>query len=128
METVKHIWLVTCLALIGLGLATLHLVQPGHPPNWPGALIGIGMILLVVPPVLMWGWRFGGVIGDNIEAASLPIPEPFEIQQLLEMEWDRPVTMTEALQVHQYLISNRNQAVLAAGVGLGALYLMNRSV
>jgi hypothetical protein len=65
-------------------------------------------------------------LGHQATIAIKPIPSPAEISVLLEQEWGRPATVEEVAAVHQMLSSRRNEAAGTAGLGLGALYLMNK--
>lgn len=128
MKNTTKAWLITSGGLIGLGIICSPLARPGHPPNWPGAIIAVGFVLFIFPPILLMGWRLGGTTSDGLQQALRPIPEPYELKYLLEEELDRPVTLSETLEVHRYLISVRNEGILTAGIGIGALYLINKAV
>ena len=67
-------------------------------------------------------------IFDELTVATTPIPSPSEIALQLEQEWGRPATLHEVAAVHQMLNSRRNEAMLNAGIGLGALYLIHHDL
>ena len=58
--------------------------------------------------------------------ASIPILSPAEVARQLAIDRGRPATVLEVAAVHQMLVDRKNQALLNAGLGLGALYLIHR--
>lgn len=87
-------------------------------------------VVLILPITVFWalrfGWQFGGWLMGEAQVAATPIPSPFEIAAGLQAEWGRPPTASEVAVVQQALISRRNQALGAAALGFGALYLSDR--
>jgi hypothetical protein len=94
--------------------------------------IGVWIALAVVGfwaiRIFMWivSALWGGfhTVTANVDVALKQIPSPQQIASQLEQEWGRPATVLEIAAVHQMLTSEHNQAVLNAGIGLGALYLV----
>jgi hypothetical protein len=101
-------------------------------PNGGQSTTGAGFFLAGLAAVMgYWavvlGLRWGRAISAEMKVASTPVPSPGEIEAVLEDEWGRPPTIVEVAAVHQMLTSRRNEALLATGLSLGALYLMNRN-
>lgn len=88
-------------------------------------------IFLVALPFLVWlvfvAVRVGLAIGGELQVATRPIPSPPQIALALQSEWGCQPTVIEVQAVHQMLTSRRNQAIVASGVGIGALYLVGHS-
>lgn len=125
-------WLiVSWIVLFGLG------AKLSNPVN-PLAVRIIGGIILV-PPVglvavlFVWGvykvgTSAGNAMGGAIVEASRPMPTPAEIESSLRQELGRPPTIAEVAAVHQMLISEKNQAMIIAGISVGALYMMEKNL
>ena len=71
------------------------------------------------------GWRGMGFVMDNASIATRPIPSPPEIAWQLQQEWGRQPTVEEVAAVQQLLMNERNQALVNAGMSLGAHYIMS---
>lgn len=121
-------WTISALVVI---VACL-IVGDGPDPGKRGAVCAgialVAMITILVPWLCWAGWQIGGQIGNSIHAAATPIPSPDEISWQLQQEWGRQPTVEEVQAVHQMLTSEHNQALLAAGIGVGAIYLINRNL
>lgn len=94
-------------------------------------VLGIGIAMIVVPLAVWLGflfvrfcWRVGDEIGGELRVATRPIPSPDQISSQLEEEWGRPLTVEEVNAVYQMLCSRKNEAALNAGMGIGALFLL----
>ena len=87
--------------------------------------------MLAAPLLILMCWAIHKVIAgifDELAVAATPIPSPNEIAWQLQQEWGRRATLPEAAAVHQMLSSRRNEAMLNAGIGLGALYRLNHDL
>ena len=120
-------WTVIGVLLVIGGMATYGPTDDGGS-TLSGALIVGAVIWTGGFWALLIGLRLGRALGHEIRAASTPIPTPAEISVLLEIEWGRPATIQEIAAVHQMLTSRKNEALINTGVGLGALYILNKHV
>jgi len=116
------------LTLAGLVLIAAALLDHRYADNhhW---MAYVGMALIVVLFILWtWSlsWRTGGAWAGEINAARRRVPSPAEIAASLENEWARPATVEEVAAVHQMLTNRKSEALVNAGIGLGALYLMDK--
>jgi hypothetical protein len=120
-------WLAVCAGFfVAAGEENAH----GHQ-HVAGILGGIGGCLLAGPLLILMCWAIHKVIADifnELTVATTPIPSPHEIARQLEEEWGRPATLTEVAAVHQMLHNRRSEAMLNAGIGLGALYLIHHDL
>lgn len=77
---------------------------------------------------LLWcvklGLQVGGEVGQAINTLDRPILSPNEIELALWREWGRQPSVQEVAAVEQMLHNERNQALVTAGMGAGALYLL----
>jgi len=120
-------WLAVCAVLfVVAGEVNAH----GH--QRAGTILAvIGGCLLAGPLFILMCWAIHKVIADifsELTVATTPVPSPNEIARQLEQEWGRPATLTEVAAVHQMLNNRRNEAMLNAGIGLGALYLIHHDL
>lgn len=75
------------------------------------------------------GWRFcGKYFVPTIKTAVTPVPNPAEIRERLQVEWSRPVSLSEALEVHAYLCRERNAAAFTALIAVGGLAYLDHSL
>jgi hypothetical protein len=120
----KVVHVVNRLALCGLAVGT-SLVVFGKSGQGQLVRIGDGVLGWTVGTYLFFWLAVFFVayavamtrsINGGIRAASTPIPEPFQLIPQLEAELGRPVSLTEALAVHQYLTSQRNQAMAEGAI------------
>jgi hypothetical protein len=102
-------------------------VISGFQPAGVAVIVG-GVGWIAVPWILWGGWAFGRSLGREVRVAAQPLPSPAQISAQLEAEWGRPATVEEVAAVHQMLASRRNEALINSGVGVGALYLMNKNL
>lgn len=89
---------------------------------WAVAVAPLCVCLFVWVIVAMneW-WR-------QVTIATTPLPNPAEIYRHLEIQYERPATMEEVAAAQQMLVHRRNEALVNAGIGLGALYAIHRRV
>jgi len=120
-------WTITGVVAIGIGGATYGNNNSGGS-TLSAAFIFFGMAWIMFFWAAVWAVKFGSALGEEMRVASTPIPSPAEISAQLEAEWGRPATIEEVAAVHQILTSRKNEALLSAGIGLGALYLMDRNI
>jgi len=92
-----------------------------------GELILVGLAAVMGYWAIVFGLAWGRSISADIEVASTPAPSTADIALLLEADWGRSPTIVEVAAVHQMLTSRRNEALLATGLSLSALYLTDRS-
>lgn len=93
------------------------------------AVIGIVVLAIELAAVILWGGvQAGRIAGDGIVAATHPVPSPPEIELALWREWHRQPTVEEVAAVHQMLHTERNQKLVAGGITLGALFLMQHTL
>lgn len=101
--------------------------EPASAALWIG-----GVALLILTAIIMVFWvrvvcrGYDSVLG-SVKAATTSVPDPRAIASALEVEWGRPPSVNEVCAVHQMLQSERNQALVNSGIGLGAAYLLLRS-
>jgi hypothetical protein len=93
--------------------------------------VGAGFAIAGLAAVIgYWAIAFGvawsRAISAEMKVASTPVPSPAEIADLLEDEWGRAPTIVEVAAVHQMLTSRRNEALVATGLSLGALFLVDQ--
>lgn len=126
MSSTWHIWK---WVVIDLGIA-LFIAAGVAGANSP-----VGAALILACAFLLCGFFIGTgtylylrALAQNMHQAMRPIPSPPEIAWALQCEWGRSPTVEEVAAVHQMLQSEKNQALLGTGIGLGALYLMTRTV
>ena len=120
-------WLAVCAFLfVTAGELNAH----GH--RHAGSTLGVvGGCILAAPLLILMCWAIHKAVSgifDELTVATTPIPSPGEIAWQLEQEWGRPPTLPEVAAVHQMLNSRRNEAMLNAGIGLGALYLIHHDL
>ena len=120
-------WTIAGVVAIGIGGATSGNDNSGGS-TLSAAFIFFGMAWIMFFWAAVWAVKFGSTLGQEVHAASTPIPSPAEISAQLEAEWGRPAPVEEVAAVHQMLTSRKNEALLGAGIGLGALYLMDRNI
>jgi len=120
-------WTITGVVAIGIGGATSGNDNSGGS-TLSAAFIFFGMAWIMFFWAAVWAVKFGSALGEEVRVASTPIPSPAQISAQLEAEWGRPATIEEVAAVHQILTSRKNEALLSAGIGLGALYLMDRNI
>jgi hypothetical protein len=106
--------------------------ENAHGHQHVASILGvIGGCTLAAPLLNLMCWAIHKVISgifDELTVATTPIPSAGEIAWQLEQEWGRAATLLEVAAVHQMLNSRRNEAMLNAGIGLGALYLINHNL
>ena len=120
-------WTIAGVIAIGIGGATSGNDNSGGS-TLSAAFLFFGMAWIMFFWAAVWAVKFGSALGEEVRVASTPIPSPAEISAQLEAEWGRPATIEEVAAVHQMLTSRKNEALLSAGIGLGALYLMDRNL
>ncbi len=108
----------------GVAITSVHRGADATMGSW---LIGSGLIAIIDYWAIVFGLAWWRAVSAELKVASTPVPSPAEIALLLEAEWGRPPTIVEVAAVHQLLTSRRNEALLATGLSLGALYLADRS-
>lgn len=118
--------------LIGVGLIVAGCATYG-PSDGGGTEISSylalsGAFAIVMPWAVWVGLKVGGALGDEIRVAGTAVPHPAEIARSLEHEWGRPASIEEVAAVHQMFTSRKSTALLATGIGLGALFLINRDL
>ena len=91
-------------------------------------LLVSGTAFAIVPWVARFVYRLVGRFNGDMDCAMKRIPSPTEISWQLQQEWGRPATVQEVAAVQQILINEKNQAMISAGITLGAVYLMNRNL
>ena len=120
---------VTTAGLVSLALGVvitgIHRDADATIGSW---LIGGGLIAIIGFWTIAFGIAWWRAVSAEMKVASTPVPSPAEIALLLEAEWGRPPTIVEVAAVHQMLTTRRNEALLATGLSLGALYLADRSL
>jgi len=119
-------WLTGCAVLIILALGTSagkHDIPPASTVLLYAGMIGI--FLLALPVACYWAKR---AVDDAFDAVTTPVPAPAQIAAQLEAEWGRPPTVTEVAAFHQMLTSQKNEALIASGITLGSLYMMNQQL
>jgi hypothetical protein len=121
-------WTKVCAIIIAVALVLGEAIRVESVFTICLAAAGIASAAIIIPWILWGALKIGGVLGDNVATASRPIPSPAEISWQLQQEWGRPATLEEVAVVHQMLTSEKNQALLTAGVGFGALYLAERNL
>ena len=124
-----------CFVVVGVITIIVGILEGGGAPTQQTplgtALLIIGMVIALFPLGFML-FRIAGEAGeqtaDALIALGTPVPDPGTIAQQLQAEWGCPPTVEEVAAVHQMLHTERNQAMLTAGMGLGALYLINKNL
>ena len=91
-------------------------------------LLVSGTAFAIVPWVARFVYRLVKRFNHDMDAAMKPIPSPAEISWQLQQEWGRPATVQEVAAVQQILVNEKNQAMIGAGVTLGAVYLIDRNL
>jgi hypothetical protein len=91
--------------------------------GWIGVCVflGLGFSWFVIAVVRV-GWAAGGEINKAI-SPQLNL-SPIQIAQQMRQELGREPTFEEVAAVHQMLMSERNQALVRGGLGLGALLVI----
>lgn len=122
-------WMRAWLIVLGLCVVGL-LIVPGVTVVGYGLFaLGFGAFCVsVIPWILYKGWQIGGQLGLSIRTAATPLPDPRQIAVQLQEEWGRPPTVEEVAAVQQLLTSQRNQALVQSGIGIGALYLFEHNL
>ena len=123
---------VVSFALIGLFAfgAVVSLIT--YTTTHQGSIFG-GYCMMAGSFGLAWfwggiiGWRVGRSIMADLTTGTTPVPTPGEIAPTLEVEWGRPATVQEVAAVHQMLMARKHDALLSAGLTLGAVYAIDRS-
>jgi hypothetical protein len=64
----------------------------------------------------------------QVTVVFTPLPTPAQIYTQLRAEYGRPPTLDEVAAVQQMLANRRREALANAGIGLGASYVIHRSV
>lgn len=126
-KTIATWWTIVGVVAIGIGGALSGTDSSG------GSTLSAGLVLFGTTwVVFFWGtvWvlKFGSALCQQVDVACTPTPSPAEISALLQAEWGRPATIAEVAAVHQMLTARKNEALLTAGIGLGALYFMDRNI
>jgi hypothetical protein len=125
----KFCWIVTYITVAVILLA-IGGTGPGRvDPNGVTMVVFGFMIVawLVWMPVLwMYISRQTDAVFASAHAASQPIPSPAQIYDSLLAEWDREPTIVEVSAVQQMLHNQKNMALVQAGLGFGALYLLSK--
>jgi hypothetical protein len=57
-----------------------------------------------------------------------PLPTPAQIDVSLQQEWGREPKVQEVAAVQQLLVNEKDEGMINAGIGLGALYLLTEKV
>jgi len=96
--------------------------------DWIGGIAAFAIMFIWIPPILALSITSGLFLGDQIALAARPLPSPAQIAAQLEAEWGRPPTVEEVAAVHQMLTNQHNQALLNSGIGLGALYMIDKNL
>jgi hypothetical protein len=115
------------LISIGIGVAITS-VHSGSAATIGGWFIGGGLIAIIGYWTIAFGIAWTRAISAEMKIASTPVPSPGEIAALLEEEWGRAPSVVEVGAVHGMLASRRSEALLATGLSLGALYLMDHNL
>jgi hypothetical protein len=99
-----------------------------------GLFILVVVIILIVVVIggassFVIGWRFcGKYLTPVIKTAVTPVPGPAEIRDRLQAEWSRPVSLSEALEVHAYLCRERNAAAFTTLIAAGGIAYLDHSL
>lgn len=88
----------------------------------------IGFAMSIGYWICLYAWRFGVETMKEAQVACQGVPTPQYIAQELRKEWGRDPSMQEVAAVHTMLANRHNQALVNTGIGLGAMYLMNRNL
>jgi hypothetical protein len=81
-----------------------------------------------VPPELVRARLLGRRLNSALYDLGFVEEVPAEIAALPENTWGRPPKIFEVAGLHKMLTSRRNEALLATGLSLCALYLADRSL
>ena len=136
MMTVKvgKLLLIPSAVLIVIGMAGISSTTTAVEKGNVGANEAYVMVLMLALILSAGYWvaflalRWGNGFGRNLDVVRRGVPTPAYIAAELQREWGREPTVQEVAAVHQMLTSRHNQALLDTGIGLGALYLMNRNL
>lgn len=93
-----------------------------------GTLLVIAFLCCIGYWIFFFGWVWISDMNRNMNIVRQGVPSPQYIAQELRKEWGREPTVVEVQAVHQMLTSQHNQAMLNAGISLGALYLMDKNL
>jgi hypothetical protein len=126
-----HTGIISWSLLIGgFAIASCSIQDPdnGSGGIWTAwTYVGLGIFLGVIAIWFIYIFVKLFIAFDReAKVAFTPVPSPQEIALRLHQEWGRPATIEEVAAVHQILTSQKNQALLATGLTLGALYSANR--
>lgn len=86
-----------------------------------GTYLMLGSLAVAALIFAFWCYRH---IHPLMQQATRPIPGVGEIARDLRLGLNREPTIEEVAAVHQMLTSQRNQAAVELGIGLGAAYLI----
>lgn len=125
-QVVVRIWLTTVVA--AFVAAFVQPQQNGTQSELGAALLLEALALLMFPPACYWAWKVGSGVGQSFGRLAQPIPTPQHIAWQLQQEWGRPPTVEEVAAVHGMLLSRRHEDLLNVGIGLGAVYLVDRNL
>ena len=121
-------WVTTAgVASLVLGVAITS-IHRGTDATIGGWFIGAGLMAIVGYWIVAFCIAWVRAVSAEMRVASTPVPSPAEIAVLLEQEWGSPPTIFEVAAVHQMLTSRRNDALVATGLSLGALYLVDHNL
>jgi hypothetical protein len=134
-DSIHPIWIairvivtVICGVIIVITVAGSPGGDPYRATSWKGTSFTLaGFVLFVYWVAVGTHWVVNKFIWPNVETAITPIPSPVEIELQLRREGYDP-TLQDVAAVHQMLSSRRNEAAVAAGLTLGAAYLMHRNL
>lgn len=123
---VVRVWLV--MVVIAFAVALAQPQQDGTQSELGATLLLGALALLMFPPTIYWACKVGTSVGQSVGRLAQPLPTPQDIAVALEEEWGRPPTFEEVGAVHQVILSQRHNDLIGAGIGLGAIYLVDRNL
>ena len=130
-EWLKRItWLTLMIGMVGIVVGSFFYSDP-NSPNWnPNDYTTYEIWAVAVAPLCVcclawiivatnWWWHQAVI-------ATTPVPTSAQICAQFQAEYGRPPTLDEVAATQQMLGNQRNEALVNAGIGLGALYVIHR--